>query len=224
LHGSAIPVFLHSGWSSLKLDSGSGPARYDVGKTRGSMRKAGRLKEKGRSRMFSRKTFRRCLIIGLSIWLTACGGSSGSSGSGSDGEDDRVTLKDLDGSWTSSCFVEAPNSLIIAITFDNSTVKVEETVYGDLVCNLVMMMEPPVTSTIDLGDTITVDGSVAGITSATKLDVTITSGPNTGTTEYDLVAIKDDKMYLGDNSGANDGSTLAKRPTQLDADIAFIRK
>ena len=37
---------------------------------------------------------------------------------------------------------------------------------------------------------------------------------------YELIAVKDNKMYLGDTDGVNDGTTEALRSTQLDG--AFV--
>lgn len=76
------------------------------------------------------------------------------------------------------------------------------------------------------GNDITVDGSVAGITTAIQVNNTDTTpGSSTlGQTSYDIFAVKDlITLYVGDTLGANDGTTEVLRPIQL-ADIPFTRQ
>ena len=154
-------------------------------------------------------------ILLLTTWLVACGGSSGG------GDDDEVVaFNDLNGDWTSGCFVDAPFSVKLDVTFNDNNVTVTETEYADAACSMPTTVKNE-TSSFTLGGAVSLDGSVAGITSATKIDITSLSDP--GDTDYDLIAIKDDTLYLGDDSGANDGSTPELRPTQLDGNFILTR-
>ena len=130
----------------------------------------------------------------------------------------------LDGTWLSDCFVEAPDSFKVSATFNNGSGSVSFTNYfGDTTCTTVSNIENE-TFTYTIGSDVTVDGSVEGITTATQIDFTDTTvgSLNIGTITYDIFAIKVDPnlaapstIYVGDDSGVNDGSTAALRPTQL---------
>ena len=68
----------------------------------------------------------------------------------------------------------------------------------------------------------TVNGTVAGITTATKIDFTETAYPNE--VDYTIIAAKDNRLYFGnDDDPATDGSTDAKRPVQLE-DVDFLTR
>jgi len=159
------------------------------------------------------------LILGLACGLVAC-----SSGSGSN-DDEAVSLNDLDGSWTTPCFVDAMamTSEMDVFTFDQGDISAVVTTYAGTTCSGMMMQEIQ-TATYVLGATVSVDGSVAGITVATEIDITNTTpGPDFGDIDYDIIAIRNNNLYAGDTDGANDGTTPALRPTQLDPDVVLTR-
>ena len=167
---------------------------------------------------------RAWLIILLSAWLVAC--SSSGSGSDSDGDGGAViSLKDLDGTWETDCLVDAPFSVSLVVTFNNGNADLSETEYADGACTMVMTVNSR-DLLFELGSAVMLDGAVAGITSATQADVTITTPmiAETGNVDYDIIAIKGNSLYIGDSNGANDGSTLALRPTQLDAEYVFTKQ
>jgi hypothetical protein len=85
-------------------------------------------------------------------------------------------------------------------------------------------MDTFVTS-IALGGAVTVDGSVAGITVATEIDITDMTPMSAqyGEVSYDLIAIQGNRFYLGLVDGVNDGSTPALRPAQLDDKLVYTR-
>ena len=133
----------------------------------------------------------------------------------------------LNGTWASGCVDDTPDSLQITAMFNNGTGSVSITKFvGDTTCdpaNLATVENETFTYTI--GTDVTVDGSVAGITTATQVDFTDTTAgsPDIGTIDYDIFAIKDlITLYIGDTDGANDGSTAALRPIVL-MDLPFTK-
>lgn len=162
---------------------------------------------------------RTASIILLSAWLAGCGSSGG--GSSSDGT---LELKDLDGTWTTACLVDAPNSVIVELLINNGTVNSTTTTYGTTTCTGSVTAEPTNLS-LKLGDAVTLDGSVAGITTATEVDATNTTplSPDNGEVEYSIIAIKGDALYYGDFDGVNDGTTPTRRSIQLDDSVVFTR-
>ena len=168
----------------------------------------------------------RSISFGFAIlfMLAGCGGSS-SSGSGVSGA---VTTTLATGTWKSPCLLDDEDPLdifniIIEIIIDATTITGTVTIYdqADTTCTAVLMTEN-LDFTYTLGGNVTVDGSVAGITTATKIDITDLNPP--GGIEYELIAISINKLYLGNTDGANDGSTDALRPTQLDGSEFFTRQ
>jgi hypothetical protein len=166
----------------------------------------------------------------LSVWLTACGGGGG--GGGGDDitiGDDGTALENIDGTWLSNCDIDAPSDissdlLVIAI---NGDLTVIATAYGNLSCNNDdILIQETVTATYILGSAVTVDGSVAGITTATEIDITDTTAgsPEFGETSFELVAIKDNEAYFGDCDGVNDCSTETLRATQLSDTIVLTKQ
>ena len=108
------------------------------------------------------------------------------------------------------------------LVINNGTGTRTETEYMDGACATPMVMNPSV-FTFSLGTAVTLNGDVAGITSATELDITVTNPPPTETF-YDIIALVGDSIYLGDSLGANDGTTPALRPTELDDEVVFVRQ
>lgn len=165
------------------------------------------------------------LIIGLTSWLTACGGGGGGGGGTSTPAGPvPVALKSIDGIWSTGCLVDGSASAMLIITFDMGTATLVFTEYMDVSCSPgVLTMSETTTATYVLRNAVTVDGSVAGITSATQADLTNTTvgSMDLGVISYSLVAIKDNKFYTGDGSGANDGDTEDLRHTQLDSEFVL---
>ena len=133
----------------------------------------------------------------------------------------------LNGTWASGCVIDGPDSFTAIATFNNGNGTTEITGYiGDTTCTNVSFIENETFSYI-LGSDVTVDGSVAGITTATQIDITDTTDPNSpdfGTIDYDIFAITNlITLYAGNTDGVNDGSTAALRPTQLD-DTPFTKQ
>ena len=134
----------------------------------------------------------------------------------------------LNGTWASACRAEAPNSVQVNATLkDGNGSLIVTTFTGTTTCapSLLTTVEPE-TFTYTIGSDVTVDGSVAGITTATQVDsVNATVGsPDIGSIEYDIFAITNlITLYIGDDSGVNDGSTAALRPTKL-LDLPFTKQ
>ena len=127
----------------------------------------------------------------------------------------------LNGTWATVCGIIDPvSSNNIVYVFNDGVGSGTHTTYNDNLCSpLNIISVEPATFTYIFGSNVTVDGSVSGITTATQIDITeTTQGSATlGEITYDIGAIKDlTTLYLGDDSGTNDGSTAALRPTQLD--------
>ena len=164
-----------------------------------------------------------CAMLALAISLTSCGGGESS------GTNSGAVLTSLNGTWRSDCFLDPvflPGaSLLVSGTFNSGAVTIIGTTYDNATCNGNISMQETLTGTYILGSAVTVDGSVAGITTATKIDYTETTAgsPDFGEITYDLVAIKDNKLYQGDTDGVNDGATEMLRATQLDGQIVFTR-
>jgi hypothetical protein len=140
-----------------------------------------------------------------------------------------VTHALLNGTWKSNCGITSSvESNDITAVFNNGVGSLTATTYDDNSCSAAnIVMTDPGTFTYTLGSNVTVDGSVAGITTATQFDLTDTTAgsPDFGEITYDIAAIKDSTtLYTGDDSGTNDGSTSALRPTQLQDFLYFTKQ
>jgi hypothetical protein len=123
----------------------------------------------------------------------------------------------VDGTWLSNCVVEGAISSKTTIINTNGTGNISEQTYSDTTCTTTSMLEGA-EYTYELLDAVTVDGTVDGITTATKINVTYTSG--VVGSEFNIVAIKDTQvMYFGDG-----GTTDALRPAQLDGSLVYTRQ
>jgi hypothetical protein len=155
-------------------------------------------------------------ILALSLALTALTGCSTS-----DSTDEilsTITHALLNGTWKSECVIDGSTSYIATGTFNDGKATFKATTYSDTTCTTMSADEPAQTSTYTIGKDVTVDGSVAGITTATELDLidTTPGASPAGEKSYNIFAIKDlITLYAGDDTGANDGTTVAKRPTKL---------
>ena len=135
----------------------------------------------------------------------------------------QVALSSIDGTW-SSCFVTNTGSLQADIVLNNGVRTDTHFTFGSTDCTTGMATQVIGTFTYTLGELVVTDGTTLGITAATKWAFTQTNadlGGAIGNKEFDIVAIKANKMFFGDSDGANDGSTDAKSPTQIDGAISF---
>ena len=134
-----------------------------------------------------------------------------------------VTNATLNGTWTARCLDGgAPPWVKPSFEIGNGNITVKLTNYDDDTCTTVAMIEVLATATYTLGADVTLDGSVAGITTATQIDTTQITGASPGEKSYEIYAILGDKLYVGDDSPPNDGTSPATRPTKLDADLDAI--
>jgi hypothetical protein len=133
-----------------------------------------------------------------------------------------LSLAGLDGTWTTACLVNPASSIMVVWQINNGAAASRGLTFSDTTCTTIAM-EETVNLSLSLGSAVVLDGGVAGITSATELNTTITSGIDTGLRGYDLVAIQGNLLFLGDINGFNDGSNPGLRPTQLDGVFPLIR-
>jgi hypothetical protein len=136
----------------------------------------------------------------------------------------QVALSSIDGTW-SSCFVTNTGSSLQADIVLNNGVRTEtRSTFVSADCTGAVATQLIGTFTYTLGELVVTDGTTLGITAATKWAFTQTNadlGGAIGNKEFDIVAIKANKMFFGDSDGANDGSTDAKSPTQIDGAISY---
>jgi hypothetical protein len=159
-------------------------------------------------------------VLLASIALVACGGGSGSGG-GSASATAASTNTSFDGVWR-ACEADGADSDQFVVDFKSGTLSFQITKhFGNTTCSNARGGSKTGINTIDftLGSTVTVDGTVSGITTATKVDfVEGALFPDDEPTfaPFQLVAIQDNVLFLGDADGANNGTTELLRPTQLD--------
>ncbi|MBE9568895.1 MAG: hypothetical protein IMF14_09370 [Proteobacteria bacterium] len=153
---------------------------------------------------------------------------SGCSDSATDNIESTITHALLNGTWVSVCVAEAPDSFKGIVKLNDGIGSTEVTKYSDdITCSNNATAQPVETFTYVIGGDVTVDGAVAGITTATKVDFTdTTAGSSTiGEIDYDIFAVSGlITLYVGDSDGANDGSTDALRPTTLSPTISFTKQ
>ena len=135
-----------------------------------------------------------------------------------------IALTSVNGTWLGECQVDGVTSTRAEQVLRDGVLKLTVRTFDETLCNTPHTSEPFVTGTYTLGSAVSVDGSVDGITTATQVNSVF---DNTLPADFDLVAIKGDKLYLGLNGAdgsATDGSSAAKRPTQLDATKVFTKQ
>jgi len=128
----------------------------------------------------------------------------------------------LNGTWVSNCVAEAPDSFKVVATLNDGIGSTQTTEFPDnLDCTINGAEKSAETFTYVFGTDVTLDGSVAGLTAATKVDSTDTLG----NIDYDIFALDAlITLYVGDTDGINDGSTDALRPTTLSSKISFTKQ
>lgn len=180
-----------------------------------------------------------CLSAMVAV-LTACGGSSSSenasvgsdtgtdvdAGSGIGSDDGSNTV--LEGVWTKPCGVvdpSDPDSLFdtVALTFSGNSFTSNIKNYLDPGCSIPMSEAPnPIAEGVfSIGEEVTTSGGVV----AQKLDSHITrySGADFEDHDYTIFIIKNNALYLGDDSGFNDATALGLRPIFIDYNRIFYK-
>ena len=84
-----------------------------------------------------------------------------------------------------------------------------------------VISEPANTANYVLGNQVTVNGTVKGITNATQFTTTDASE-----TEFSLIAINASgtQLFIGDTDAAQSGTSEAPRATQLDNNVALTKE
>ena len=135
-----------------------------------------------------------------------------------------IALTSVNGTWLGECQVDGDTSSTVEQVLMDGDLKLTLRTFSDTLCNTTSG-QPFVTGTYTLGSAVSVDGSVDGITTATQVNSVFDN--NALPADFDLVAIKGNKLYLGLNGAdgsATDGTSAAKRPTQLDAAKVFTKQ
>jgi hypothetical protein len=163
------------------------------------------------------------LLCSTILLLTGCSSSSTTPAATTA----TTALTSIDGIWQSACqAIEMDGgdfSFQVTFTANGGNSVVIQDSYNGLTCEGDNLDEDgPENETYTLGDVVTVDGSVASITSATKIDLT----DKDGVTTYQIIAISGNNLYIGDegddeNNGI--GETEETRPEQL-ANFALVKQ
>jgi hypothetical protein len=159
-------------------------------------------------------------VLLASIALVACGGSGGG-GSASATAASTNTNASFDGVWR-ACEADGADSDQFVIDLKSGTLSFQVTSHvGNTTCSNARFSTKTGVNIIDftLGSTVAVNGTVSGITTATKVDFVegaLLPDDEPTFAPFQLVAIQDNVLFLGDADGANDGMTEPLRPTQLD--------
>ncbi len=163
----------------------------------------------------------RAILALTAILVSGCGGSSGDPTSGNGGGGAGIQSA-LQGTWREPCTASAGTSFTSDVAISGLAFNVTPYSYAsNTTCSGTGVSQSTGSGTLVIGPAVATNLGVTPVT-AYQLDIVITSG-----TEYTLVYIDTvatpNRMYIGDAvSGANDGSTPAKRPTALGA--AFLVK
>ena len=163
------------------------------------------------------------LLCSTILLLTGCSSSSTTPAAATT----KTALTSIDGIWQSACQAREIDggdfSFQVTFTANGGNSVVIQDSFNGLTCEGDNLDEDgPENETYTLGDVVTVDGSVASITSATKIDST----DEDGVTSYNIVAISGSNLYIGDegddeNNGI--GETEETRPEQL-ANFALVKQ
>jgi hypothetical protein len=164
------------------------------------------------------------LLCSTILFLTGCSSSSTTPTATAAAA---TALTSIDGTWQSACTVIEIDggefSFQVTLTADDGNSEVTEALYNGSKCkgdNVNPDGTEPENETYTLGDVVTVDGSVASITSATKIDLT----DEDGVTSYSIVAISGNNLYIGDDEEEDSiGETEENRPEQL-ANFALVKQ
>ena len=128
-----------------------------------------------------------------------------------------ITNALLNGTWVRICEITgASSSFDVTLTLNEGNGTFILNSYPNLACASTGTADLNLSLTYTFGKQVTVDGSVAGITSASEIDFDFTGGAPS----FDLIAIDNlTFLYFGDtDTDPNfDGSTVAKRAIKLDS-------
>ncbi len=172
------------------------------------------------------------ILVLLGFSILGCGGGGG-------GDDDSIDRSlaaiyhEVRGLWVNPCseFLIDDNPLInkayirTTIELFNDTYTAEGTAYLDDKCEnpVIFLPRANLKGRFVVGDTLlTPDGEAYEV----NLIVEESSGlpPLPGSFgEYNIFALQSGKLYFGDLTGTNDGSSPSLRPTLLNTDIEFRR-
>jgi hypothetical protein len=161
------------------------------------------------------------LLCSTILLLTGCSSSSTTPAAATT----KTALTSIDGIWQSACQAReidgGPYSFQVTLTADGGNSVIIQDFYNGLTCEGVNLDEDgPENETYTLGDVVTLDGSVASITSATKIDST----DEDGVTSYNIVAINGNNLYIGDDDEDDSiGETEENRPEQL-TNFALVKQ
>ncbi len=138
------------------------------------------------------------LLSTLLLGLTACSST----------EDELVatiTNALLNGTWTKCEIDGTSTSFKVTMTLNNGTGTSDVLTYANTTCAGNGAAEPQESITYTLGADVTVDGSVAGITTATAADISFNAAP----AELSVVAIQNlNTLYVGDNGTTTTRATV----------------
>lgn len=151
------------------------------------------------------------MLIIMTFLLAGCAGDSA----------DNTTV--LEGKWTSTCVVDGADHFKFTINFSGNSLNFTQQLFIDAACSTVDVNEglSSFSGNFNIGNSVTTSSGM----SATEYDVNVLEGD--GVTEefsiFSLFSIIDEKLYVGDLTGENDGSTLAKRAVDLNFDFYYTK-
>lgn len=175
---------------------------------------------------------RGCTLCAL-LLLSACSDSGTQTASSPDTTPEPDTIPDpgttpgqalthalLNGTWETGCIIDTSNagtSFTLSDIYLNGDRTSEKISYSDVLCTTVSSMQT-VNASYVLGDTVAIDASINGLSSATRIEFT-PDNTALSTPLFDLIAIKNatiTELYTGDVSApATDGSSAENSPLQL---------
>lgn len=160
-------------------------------------------------------------------------------------QDGSIAFPELQGRWQGGCVLfdrEDPDDgyEITSFTFTGNTYRSDSTVYADSNCSTVLerglfmsasSMQTEGTVSRAPGSKDTAQGSVAFIDVHTERflidNVPLTeamAGVFPAETQYDIVLLENNTIYLGNVSGSNDGTSPERRPTELDENRVYVKQ
>lgn len=170
---------------------------------------------------------KKILLTGALI--TGLTGLAGCSSDADDNVEEIVTNALLNGTWEKACVNEPPDfSFLSSLVFNNGKATVHTTEYSDLDCVTIAQILPVETFDYALGGSHTLDGTVAGITHGTEINITnfITPGDPPQAPSFDAIATNNlIDLYFTDEEAdpLKDASSADKRPITL-APSPFIKQ
>ena len=151
------------------------------------------------------------MLIIMTFLLAGCAGDSS----------DNTTV--LEGKWTSTCVVDGVDHIKFTITFSGNSLNFTQQLYIDSACSTVDVNVglSSFSGNFNIGNSVTTNSGI----SATEYDINVLEGD--GVTEefsvFSLFNIIDEKLYVGDLTGENDGSTLTNRAVDLNFDFYYTK-